>query len=110
MFPYWNYINESYVAQIWPESADLDPAAYASLMSTANALCRAYAPVLPDETAVPDPYKLAEIITARDIWSKMGGGNADHVGPDDMQIPTAPLIWLARDLLRPKTSPLGRLR
>ena len=107
---YWNFGNTGYVEAVWPDAAHLDPLAYESLFSTANALCVAYAPALPEGAVIPDSYKLAEVITARDIASKMSGGNPEEIGLDGQVIPTTPLIWLARDLLRPKTSPLGRLR
>lgn len=105
----WN-LNDEHVFKIWPEAADIDPAVYLQVMMTAHNLCVAYAPALPEGAYPSESYKLAEIITARDIWSKMGGGNRQEFGPDGMEIPVAPLIWLARDLLRPKTSPLSRLR
>jgi hypothetical protein len=105
----WN-LTDTQVHKVWPEAEDLDPLVYLQIMSVAHALCVAYAPALPEGDYPSESYKLAEIITARDIWSKMGGGNTDHIGNDDLSIPVAPLIWLARDLLRPKTSPLKRLR
>lgn len=107
---YWNFGNDPFVFSVWPEAVDIDSTEYAALMNTANTLCVAYAPPLPVGAVISDSYLLAEIITARDIWSKMGGGNTESYGPDGLAVPVAPLIWLARDLLRPKTSPLGRLR
>lgn len=107
---YWNFGNTPYVQSIWPEAVDIDPSTLDQLLSTANSLCVAYAPVLAEGAAVPNAWRMAEVITARDIWSKMGGGNAEQFGPDGMAIPVAPLVWLARDLLRPKTSPISRLR
>jgi hypothetical protein len=105
----WN-LDDDHVQKVWPEAADIDPVVYLQVMMTANSLCVAYAPALPEGGYPSESYKLAEIITARDIWSKMGGGNAEQFGPDGLAIPVAPLVWLARDLLRPKTSPLSRLR
>jgi hypothetical protein len=104
----WN-LDDERVHKVWPEAADIDPAVYLQVMMTANSLCVAYAPAFEGDYP-PESYKLAEIITARDIWSKMGGGNRQEFGPDGMEIPVAPLVWLARDLLRPKTSPISRLR
>jgi hypothetical protein len=107
---YWNFGNEDSVYSVWPEAAEIDSITYEALMNTANSLCTAYAPPLAEGVAISNSYRLAEVITARDIWSKMGGGNRQEFGPDGMEIPVAPLVWLARDLLRPKTSPLSRLR
>lgn len=107
---FWNFANEQFVHSIWPEAADIDTAAFQVLMSTANALCAAYAPPLPLGDEVPDAWKLAEIFQARHTWSQASGGNSQEYGPDGMSIPTYPLVFAARDLLRPKTSPLSRLR
>jgi hypothetical protein len=110
MVPYWNYVNEAYVLKVWPEAEDIDPQVFAALMSTANALCTAYAPVLPEGAVVPDTWKLAEIFQARHTWGQMSGGNREEYGPDGMAIPVYPLFLAARELLRPTSSPLGRLR
>lgn len=107
---YWNFDHADLVAAEWPDSEDLDPLVFDNLFRSANALCVAYAPALPEGAEIPQNYLLAEIATARDIASKMTGGNTEEVGLDGQIVRTLPLIWLARDLLRPKTSPLGRLR
>jgi hypothetical protein len=105
----WN-MEDSKVYAVWPEAEDLDPQVYLQIMMTAHNLCVAYAPAIPEGEYPSQSYLLAEIITARDIWSKMGGGNRAEIGPDGLEIPATPLIWLARDLLRPKTNPVSRLR
>ena len=104
----WN-TDSSKVFDIWPEAADLPPAAYQTIMQSANALCAAYAPPV-DPWLAPDNYKLAEILQARHIWSQNGRGNSDNFGPDGLQISTYSLVMTARDLLRPKSSPLRRIR
>lgn len=108
----WNY-DEAKVISSWPEAEDLitdDPQLYSQLMNSANAICTAYAPALPEGAAVPESWLLAEVITARDLWSKLAGGNREEIGPDGMAIPVYPLVLTARTLLRPKASPLSRLR
>lgn len=103
----------SIVWQIWPDAEDLytdNPLAFNAIFSTANAICAAYAPTLPAGTPVPDSWKYAEILQARHIWSQTGRGNSDNFGPDGLPISTYSLVMTARDILRPKTSPLGRLR
>ena len=107
---FWNYTNQAFVFDIWPEAADIDPATYAVLMNTANSLCVAYAPALPLGQALPDAWKLAEIFQARHTWAQANGGTRQEFGPDGLAIPTYPLVFAAQDLLRPKTSPLSRLR
>lgn len=110
MPPFWNYMNDAFVFKIWPEAADIDPAVYAILMSTANALCVAYAPAIPEGAFPSDSYKLAEIIQARHTWGQLSGGNRQEYGPDGLAIPVYPLVFVAQNLLRPPSSPLGRLR
>lgn len=110
MLPYWNFANEAFIEAIWPDAADIDPTVFDTLMRTANALCAAYAPALSEDATIPDSYKLAEIFQARDTWSKSQGGNREEYGPDGMAIPVYPLVFAARDLLRPKTTPVRRLR
>lgn len=107
---FWNFNDLEFVIRHWPEAEYLDNRELETLLATAYGLCVAYAPALSEGESVPDSWRLAEVITARDIWSRMAGGNREEIGPDGMVIPTAPLIFLARDLLRPRTSPLGRLR
>lgn len=110
MLPYWNYTSNVFVEAIWPDSADMDPQVLDTLLRISNAVCAAYAPALSETDTVPDSYKLAEIFQARDTWSKFNGGNSEQYGPDGMSIPVYPLAFVARDLLRPKSSPLKRLR
>jgi hypothetical protein len=110
MLPYWNFGNDAFVEAVWPDSVELDPNVYETLFLTANSLCRAYAPSLADDAPVSESYRLAEVITARDIASKMAGGNSQSMGMDEQEMPVFPLIFLARDLLRPKTNPITRLR
>lgn len=107
---YWNFGNEAFVFNVWPDAAEIDSITFQVLMSTANSVCTAYAPALPDGAAVPDSWRLAEIFQARDTFSKFNGGNTEQYGTDGLSIPVLPLAYVARDLLRPKTSPLSRLR
>lgn len=110
MLPYWNFANNAFVLAVWTDAADIDPTVLDSLLRTANSVCVAYAPTLSVDAVIPDSYKMAEIFQARDIWSKFGGGNSEQYGPDGMSIPVYPLVFVARDLLRPASSPLKRLR
>lgn len=107
---YWNYMDQTFIFNFWPEAEELETNVLDRLMATANALCVAYAPALPEGAFVSDSYKLAEIFQARHIWSQAMGGNREEYGADGMALPTYPLVFAARDLLRPKRSPLSRLR
>jgi hypothetical protein len=105
----WN-TDRAFVEEVWPEAAEIEPDVYLTLMLTANALCVAYAPVLAEGATVSDSWKLAEIFQARHTWSQFNGGNRDEIGADGYAVPVYPLVFAARDLLRPKTSPLSRVR
>jgi hypothetical protein len=106
---YWNYMDEAFIFNVWPQAEELEPNVLERFMNTANSLCVAYAPALPDGAFIPDTYKLAEIFQARHLWSQAQGGNRDEFGPEGLSVPVYPLVFAARDLLRPKTSPLRRL-
>lgn len=105
----WNMLKSSVIEE-WPDAEFIDDPLYFRLMETAHIICVAYAPSLPEGAEIPANYYLAEIVTAQDIWSKMSGGNSEQIGPEGYVIRPAQLTWFARDLLRPKTSPLSRLR
>lgn len=105
----WN-TDDSLITEVWPEYEDMTPVERTALMSTAHALCAAYAPPLAAATPIPDSYKLAEIFTARDIARKSNGSGEPNYGPDGAVMPIQDLTYLARNLLRPMTPPLRRLR
>lgn len=105
----WN-TDPTFVEQVWPDSVNLPAEVFDVLMNTANSICVAYAPVLPDGEAVPESWKLAEIFQARHTWGQMSGGNREEIGPDGMSLPVYPLVFVAQNLLRPPSSPLKRLR
>lgn len=106
---YWNQSNESFIGEVWADSVNINPAVLDMLLSAANELCVAYAPTLSEGDVIPDSWLLAEILQARHIWSQASGGDAQQVNADGFVIPTYPLVFAARDLLRPKSSPLSRL-
>lgn len=105
----WNMVKDQ-VLEYWPDAEFIEDASFFRLMEAANDACLAYAPSLPEGAAIPASWYLAEILMARDLWSKMSGGNDEQIGPDGYAIRPANLEWQARNLLRPKTSPLKRLR
>lgn len=107
---YWNQGNDELIFEIWPDAEELPLTVLDVYMSTANSLCVAYAPALPELAEIPNAYKLAEIYQARHIWSQARGGNREEFGPDGQVLPVYPLVFAARDLLRPKTNPLSRLK
>lgn len=104
----WN-VDLDFVSSLWADAADIEKDTLDVLLETACIVCEAYAPPLGD-APIPYNYLVAEIMQARHIWGQMRGGNQNAFGPDGFEIQVYPLVFAARDLLRPKTSPLGRLR
>lgn len=105
----WNdLIDRDFVVQTWNEAEDIPAAVLDGLFEAAHEVCLAYAPDLRG-AEVPTRYKLAEIMQARHIWTQFAGGNRDEMGADGFTTSVYPLVFAARDLLRPKTSPLARL-
>lgn len=104
----WN-IDKDFIFSLWADAADIEPNTLDVLLETANVVCTAYAPPLTGEV-IPSNYLVAEIMQARHVWGQLRGGNQNSYGPDGYEIQVYPLVFAARDLLRPKTSPLSRLR
>ncbi|AOT04956.1 hypothetical protein [Arthrobacter sp. U41] len=106
----WNdLLDSTFIEEYWSEAAELSNLVLESLFDAAHEVCVAYAPLLPAEAPVPVSYKLAEIMQARHIWTQFAGGNRDEMGTDGFTVTVYPLVFAARDLLRPKTSPLRKL-
>lgn len=112
----WNTIIDGtpseLILQVWADADTIDGEALTAVFNSANALCTSFAPPLEDGSPIPAAYLLAEIFQARHIWSSFQGSNRQMYGPDGDGITTTTwtLVLQARDLLRPRTSPLGRLR
>lgn len=106
----WVKPEDSLTAELWPESANMDPEALGVLFEAAHEACMAYAPLLPAGAPIPARFKLAQIMQARHIWTQMAGGNRDEVGTEGYQVAVYPLVFAAQDLLRPKTTGIRGLR
>lgn len=107
---YWNSLTSTeFLVDYWADAATINATLLDSLFEAANEVCVAYAPALLDGQIVPERYKIAEILQARHIYSQMQGGNREEIGADGYATPSYPLVFAARDLLRPKRSPLSRL-
>lgn len=104
----WVALNDPLVALTWPDSEDVDPTVLTVLLGAAFEVCSAYAP--PVTGVVPDRFKLAMILQARQIWSDLAGGDSQSIGADGFEISSFPLISAARQLLRPKVSAWSLIR
>lgn len=98
----WATPDDALTEELWPESANMAPEALAVLFEAAQEACEAYAPLTVAGSDIPARYTLAVIMQARHIWTQMAGGNRDEAGADGYQAAVYPLVFAARDLLRPK--------
>ena len=80
-----------------------------NLLKAAFEVCSAYAPSLAEGETVPDSYVLAQKLQTKHLYARSKAGNQDSIGPDGYAISTFPLVLEARNLLRPKRSPLAGL-
>lgn len=99
-----------FVSSLWADFDNLPEDTGLSMLGTGHIECLKYVSPLEDGVEVPDNYLLAEIMFAKDAWSKLSGGNSTSFGSDGYERPVYPLYYAARDLLIPKASPLTRLR
>lgn len=107
---YWNdLLDLTFVESIWADAVNIDETMLDSLFTAANELCVAYAPLVVAGSSVPERYKHAEILMARHLWQQANGGNAQEFGEEGYAPVSYPLVFAARDLLRPKASPLSKL-
>jgi hypothetical protein len=99
---------------LWPASLQLDPEALEWIMQGAYEACSAVAPAPQldniGQPVIPFSWRLAQVMQAKHIWSRLRGGNAEQVGPDGYAISTFPLVLEARSLLRPKRPAFQGLR
>lgn len=105
---YNDLTSPQFIYTVWEDAEDLEGDTLDQLFEAAHEVCVAFAPDLKG-AAVPVSYKLAEIMQARHIYGQFRGGNRESTGSGEFDAPVYPLTFAARDLLRPKRSPLGRL-
>ncbi|QCQ16990.1 hypothetical protein [Microbacterium sp. RG1] len=89
---------------VWPDGSILGDDALAVYLAAAKAGCVAYAPTLAEGADVPEEYRLAHIMHARNIFN---AGNAASDGNGELSaggygITSYPLDWHVKQLLRPQ--------
>lgn len=105
---YNDLLNPGFIFSVWEDAENVPEETLAVLFESAFEVCEAFAPDLKG-SPVPVSYKLAEIMQARHIYGQFRGGNRESFGTGEFEVSVYPLVFAARDLLRPKRSPLGRL-
>lgn len=91
-------------AQHWKDSTKLDPVALARLLNAATTQCVRFAPKLAADDPIPDEYKLACVLQARDIHAAYARtGDSEVVGDAAYPIRVRPLTDTVKQLLRPQS-------
>jgi len=88
----------------WIEARQLTDVQLYQLLSASRTQCIEYGPDLPVEggvIVVPTHYRLAQLMQARALWQSMRA-NADPSAEGDFAVPTFPMDWTVRGLLRPR--------
>jgi hypothetical protein len=88
-----------------PEEPELS-----ELLEEAFEVCSAYAPALASGAPVPRSWSKAQLFQAQHLYARSRSGNGETMGPDGYSTSTYVLVLEARNLLRPKRSPLKGLR
>jgi len=102
------WVDPEQVAKDWadaPEDQELT-----SLLKVAFEVCSAYAPTLAPEAAIPERYKLAQVMMTKHLAARKRAGDGSSFGAGEFAISTYPLVLESRSLLRPKQSPFKGLR
>ncbi|WP_156784902.1 hypothetical protein [Microbacterium sp. BH-3-3-3] len=90
----------------WKDAARLNDEIVSTYLTVARAACLAFAPIaLTEDDAVPEHYRLAQVMHARNVYNAVNG-DTQPVDPETGygQIVSTPLDWHVRQLLRPVTA------
>lgn len=90
------------IRHFWPDADVMNEDALGMYLAAAKSACIAYAPALTAEADVPDDYRLAQALQARNIYNAAmagPGGNNDGSG---YGLTSFPLDWQVKQLLRPE--------
>jgi hypothetical protein len=90
-----------------------EDATLSELLSAAKTAVLAYAPafeglevvdgyIVNDPDAVPDAYRIAQLMQARNIWNSSKASPAGSFDNGEYGLTSFPLDWQVRQLLRPK--------
>lgn len=100
----WLTVSEARSGPYWPgENGDpYDDDAVRVLLASAQEQCEAFAPTLPADTvSVPERYRLAVSLQARDLYRAGLVGGADQIGADGFAVQIFPMSLHVKALLRP---------
>lgn len=99
------WADPGFAAKVWPDAPGVDPTALDAFLDAATEACQEYARPLPDDApAIPDRYKLACVLHARELWSATIR-DGDVIGVGDYTVRVRPLSGTVKQLLRPVSAP-----
>lgn len=88
------------LASAWPGHYELTDAQVDLYLAAAAEQCAAFAPALPAGAPVPDRYRLAQALQARDL-ARAGTSVGDRDQLGDGAVTIFPMDWTVKNLLRP---------
>lgn len=86
----------------WPDAQYIDDGPLWELLAIAREQVLEFAPVLADDAPVPDRYRTAQRVQARNVWNASKVAPDGTVGQDDFVIRPFPLDWHVKQIIRPK--------
>lgn len=104
--PTVGWVETEDIAEEWLDAPEGDE--LAELLTVAFEVCSAYAPPRADGP-VPASWKKAQLLQAQHVYARSRSGNGESMGPEGYSTSTYVLVLEARQLLRPKRSPLAGL-
>lgn len=99
----WATKTEARNPEVWPDAVNMTDASLDLYLNAAFVGVVAYAPALPEGATVPESYKLANILQARELRNAATRGEQDVIGVGDYAIRARPLTAAVKQLLRPQT-------
>ena len=79
-----------------------DPRVAYELLQVAKRDVIAYAPALAAGAPIPDSYRTAQVMHARDIWNSGVTDPSGDIGSETFATTPYPMDWMVRQVLRPK--------
>lgn len=90
------------VREEWPDAEYIDDVPLWRVLELARTQVLDFAPALVDPDIVPDRYRDAQRVQARNIWNAAKVSPDGTVGTDDFVIRPFPLDWHVKQIIRPK--------
>lgn len=86
----------------WPDAEFIDDGPLWELLTLARGDVLAFAPALAADAPVPERYRTAQRVQARNIWNASKVSPDGGIGTDDFVIRPFPLDWHVKQIIRPK--------